>query len=260
MSRLIDRFESAAKQSVQPLGFRTSKTAAPLPGFLLIAQSVPDTLKDHTEIATADAVLLRHGGELPAPKYIEKIIETVGKTPVGLYLQDADDDDIARLTEAGCDFFVFTSASRYVAAPPEGDKKPGRFLEIESSMDDMLLRAVNGLPVDAFFALDTYKGGALTWKELMVFQKLAAMFGKPLIINLPFNATESEIKAIYEAGIDGAVVDTGAMEKGGLQRLQEIIRKLPAQSARKRSKVDITLPRASSPSAPPPDEEEEEDE
>ncbi len=260
MSRLLDKFQNAAKASVQPMGFRTSKTAPPVPGFLLIASTAPDVLKDHSEIAGADAVLLLAKGEVPAAKYIGKIIDSVGETPVGLYMEDADDEDIAALTEAGCDFFVFTASSRYVAAPPE-EKKPGRILEIESSMDDSLLRAVNALPVDAFIAADTFKGGALSWHELMIFQHLANTFGKPLIINLPPDATEAEIKALYEAGIDGAVVDANSLEDGGLKKLQEVIRKLPAKSARKRGKVDVLLPRlgGTAPSEPPPDEEEEEE-
>jgi hypothetical protein len=102
----------------------------------------------------------------------------------------------------------------------------------------------------------------MVWHELMIFQHLANSFAKPLIVNIPANITEAELKALWEAGADGAVVEASAMKAGGLKKLQELISKLPPRSKRKQGRVDATLPRSGggAGAAPPPDEEEEEDE
>jgi hypothetical protein len=163
------------------------------------------------------------------------------------------------MVEAGGDFLVFPASSRISTAPT--DKKPGRILQVESSMDDSLLRAVNSLPVDAVLAADTFAGGSLVWHELMIFQHLANTLSKPLIINIPADTTEAELKALWEAGADGLLVEASAMKAGGLKALQKAIGNLPPRSERKRGKIDALLPRTGGGEtrAMPPDEEEEEE-
>jgi hypothetical protein len=127
-------------------------------------------------------------------------------------------------------------------------------------MDDSLLRAINSLPVDAVMVADTFEGGALVWHELMIFQHLANILAKPPIINIPPNITEAELKALWEAGVDGVVVEASALKAGGLKKLCDAIGKLPPRSKRKRGKIDALLPRTGGESGAvtPPDEEEEE--
>ena len=129
-------------------------------------------------------------------------------------------------------------------------------------MDDSLLRAVNSLPVDAVLVTDTFEGGSLVWHELMIFQHLANTLGKPMIINIPADITEEELKALWEAGVDGVIVEVSTMKAGGLKKMQELISKLPPRSSRKRSKIEALLPHPGGESftPKPPDEEEEEDE
>jgi hypothetical protein len=259
MSRLIDKFQNAAKSSPQPMGFRTSRTTVREPGFLLIVKTAPDALKNPGEIKSADAVLLQGDGEVPAAKNIGKIVESLGETPTGLYIENADDEEVSALAAAGIDFFVFPASAKVFTMP--ADKKIGRVIEVESAMDDSLLVAVNGLPVDAVMASDTFTGGAMSWHELMIFQHLANMFGKPLIARIPADISEIELKALWDAGVDGALVDEATLKAGGLKKLQEAIHKLPARASRKRGKEEVFLPRAggTAQTAPPPDEEEEEE-
>jgi hypothetical protein len=260
MSRLIDKFQKAAKSSVQQMGFRTSRAAAPEPGILLIVSLAPEAIKNKADIGNAGAVLIRPNSVPLTAASVKKIAEILPDIPVGLYLEDTDDKEVAALTEAGCDFLVFPASSRISSA--SDDKKTGRILQVESSMDDSLLRVVNSLPVDAVLAADTFTGGALVWHELMIFQHLANTMAKPLIVNIPANITEAELKALWEAGADGVVVDGDKMKAAGMKELQKAIDKLPQRSARKRGKVDAVLPRTGGGSltSAPPDEEEEEDE
>jgi hypothetical protein len=259
MSRLIDKFLKAANASPQPMGFRTSNAAPPVPGMPLIVSATQEALKGVTEIEIASAVLVRPEGALTA-KNLQKTADTLPDIPLGLYIEDTDDAEVAALADAGCDFFVFPASGRVFTMP--AGKKAGRIIEVESSMDDSLLVAVNTLPVDAVIAGDTFTGGALSWHELMIFQHLANIFSKPLIVNFSPDISEAEMKALWEAGIDGAIVEAAALKEGDLKKLQEAILKLPPRATRKRGKIDVFLPRAGGEMrpAPPPDEEEEEDE
>jgi hypothetical protein len=141
------------------------------------------------------------------------------------------------------------------------DEKTGKLLQVESSMDDGLLRAVNDLPADAVLLTDTFdESGALVWHQLMIYRHLTAFISKPLLVSVPATISEVELKALWDAGIDGVVVD--AESGADLKELHQMAGKLPPRAAPKRGKTDVTLPRIGreTNAPPPPDEEEEEDE
>jgi hypothetical protein len=260
MSRLIDKFQKAAKSSVQPMGFRTARSAPAEPSIMLILSFTMEGLKSHTDTRNADAVLIRPNDAPVTEANVKKIAETIPDTPTGIYMEDTGDNEIAAMNKAGADFIVFPVSSRISA--PQDENKTGRILQVESAMDDSLLRAVNSLPVDAVLTADTFEGGALVWHELMIFQHLANTLAKPLIVKIPANITEAELKALWEAGIDGILVEADKLKTNELKELQKFIGKLPPRSKRKRGKTDVTLPHSSKETAiaTPPDEEEEENE
>jgi hypothetical protein len=240
------------------MGFNISRNAALEPGLLIIVSMAPDAVKNNNEISHASGILLRRGNSPLTAAGIKKIIEDVPDVPVGLYLEDADTKEVKSMADIGCDFLAFPASSRIFA--PSTDKKTGHILEVDSAMDDSLLRAVNSLPVDAVLLSDKFAGGALVWHDLMIFQHLANTLAKPLIINIPVDITPEELKAIWEAGADAVLVEASAMKAGGLKKLREDVGKLPPRTARKRGKVDVILPRTGEETrmAPRPDEEEEE--
>jgi hypothetical protein len=260
MSRLIDKFQKASQSSLPPMGFRTSRSAPPEPGLLLIVSAAPDAIKNSADIGNASGVLVRPDASSVTAENIKNMVEIIPDIPVGLYLEDADDKETAAAAGAGGDFLVFPASSRISPAP--ADKKTGRIIQVESAMDDSLLRAVNSLPVDAVLVADTFAGGALVWHQLMIFQHLANLIAKPLIVNIPSDITGAELKALWEAGVDGVVVEASTLKASGLKKLREAIGKLPPRSARKRGKIEALLPRISGEglTPAPPDEEEEEDE
>jgi len=258
MSQLIDGLKKIAQTIPQPMGFRTSRQAEVIPKILIIASlEVSTTNAPADNIDGADAILLHSDKPNMTAKAIQKIVEPLPKIPWGVYL---DDDDKQAAVEAGCDFVVFSPASRISTTMQ--NEKLGKILQVESSMDDGLLRAVNDLPVDALLVTDSYEeSGTLVWHQLMILQHLENLISKPLIVPVPANITEVELKALWEAGIDGVMVEVDAMKTGGLKELRQAISKLPPRSARKRGRVDVLLPRTGGETpAIAPDEEEEEEE
>jgi hypothetical protein len=260
MSKLIDKLQIAAKGTPPPIGFGMSRKAATKTRLLLIAGLDPAAL-ERAAVDGADAILVEPGKSHPTPKAIQKAMEAVSDVPWGAYLEENGDKKAGALVEAGCDFLVFPAGSRVADVPR--DEKTGKILEVEPSMDDSLLRAINYLPVDAALLTDNIDGtGSLVWHHLMIFQHLANMLSKPLLVRVPANITEPELNALWDAGVDGVVAPAGA-EAGALIKLNRIIDGLPARARQKGGKVEAVLPRAAGGGetrTPVPDEEEEEDE
>ncbi len=258
MSQLIEKFQRASSGAA-PLGFRSVRSSEPVPRLLLIAgllNTLPDNPVDY--IAGADAVMVRMDGA-PDEKAIRKFTESLGQIPWGLYLEDDSDGLIEKAGELGLDFVVFSTAGR-VGAPPR-DKNVGKVLEVESAMDDGLLRTINNLPLDAVLVSDSPGSGPLLWHQLMIFQHLANLSPKPLIIPIPIDSSADELKALWEAGVDGVLVVADIKKPDGLKPLRETIDGLPPRTAHKSGQAHALLPRTTGearPAAPLPDEEEEE--
>jgi len=240
------------------MGFHTSRQAETSPSMLIIATvKTNGTGSAVKSIAGADAILLRAGEPELTALNLQKIVKPLKDIPWGVYF-DESGDAASKLVESGCDFLVFSPASPISAVPQ--DEKTGKILQVESSMDDGLLRAVNDLPADAVLITDTpAESGALVWHQLMIFRHLTTFISKPLLVPVPATISEVELKALWDAGIDGVVIDvTGG---GDLKELRQIAGKLPPRSAPKRGKMDVILPQAGGKAhtTPPPDEEEEDE-
>jgi hypothetical protein len=255
MSRLIEEFKRTSRTATPAMGFRTDRTAAPAPKMLLIASLEAKTIKGQVgSLDAAHAVLVRLAGATLTAKSAQTMAASLPDLPWGFYLENDADKKVATLIKAGADFLVFPAAGRIYAAT--GDDKVGKILQVESSMDDGLLRAVNDLPVDAALVADTYENsGPLVWHQLMIYQHLANFISKPLIITAPASTNEAELKVLWEAGVDGITVEVAAVGAEGLKTLRRAIDSLPPRSARKRGKAEALLPHPTGEArAKPPDE------
>jgi len=234
------------------MGFRTARPAAAAPKIILIASVEAVATGNPAEyLEGADAVLIGFDKIPPTAKALQKITSALPDIPWGITGGQGE----------GADFVVFGADSQ-ITETPEGEKT-GKILQVESSMDDGLLRAVNDLPVDAVLAEDLFQEKeSLVWHEMMIIQHLANMFSKPLIVPAPTGITEKELKILWDAGVDGIIVEADTAKAEGFKNLRQAINKLPPRSGRKHGKVNMVLPRtaAETPAAAPPEEEEEEDE
>ena len=153
------------------------------------------------------------------------------------------------LIGAGCDFVVFSPTARITDLP---DEKTGKIVQVDSSMDDGLLRAINDMPADAVLVTDT-----LDSNETLTLHQLLMVVAPT--VPVPASITQAELKALQDAEIDGVMAE---MDGESLKNLRKTVSKLPPRSAKKRDKGGVLLPRTGGESAtmPPPDEEEEEEE
>jgi hypothetical protein len=234
------------------MGFRTVRPAAEVPKMILIASLEAGATGNPAEyLGGADAVLIRFDKITLTAKALQKITSALPDIPWGTYERE----------DEGADFTMFGADSQVMQTP--GGEKTGKILQVESSMDDGLLRAANDLPVDAVLADDIFQSKEPpVWHEMMIVQHLANMFSKPLIVPASADIGEKELKILWDAGVDGLIVEADTANLSGFKELRRLIDKLPARSGRKHGKISAVLPRAvaETPAPPPPDEEEEEDE
>jgi hypothetical protein len=255
MSRLINKFQKASRVAAAPMGFRTARPAEQPPKMIVIAAVAAGTTAGGDYLDGADAVLLRFSGTALTARSLQKITSSLPDIPWGLH--DEEDND-KKGAETGADFIVLSTASRTGPLP-----EIGKILVVDSSLDDGLLRAVNDLPVDAVLVAGTdEEKGPLVWHQLMIFQHLANLVTKPLIVPVPADISEDELKILWDAGVDGIIVEAEEGRPEALKSLRRVIEKLPPRAGRKRGRVNVILPRTGgeTPQAAPPDEEEEEEE
>ncbi len=79
----------------------------------------------------------------------------------------------------------------------------------------------------------------------MLFQRFADLLTKPLMVAIPSQTTGNELQILWETGVDGVVVETGAENAAEeLKRLRKVIDGLTLPTPRKPEKREAVLPRA----------------
>ena len=243
MSQLIDKLNRVSQAVPQAMGFRAMQQVLPKPKMLLIAdlaQANVDRLADY--VAGADAGLLHISNLSEGATTLGKICQVVSDIPWGGWLRDVGQGGMKQIAEAGCDFVVFPPANTPLALLQ--DSKLGKILQVEASLSEGLLRAVDGLPVDAVLTAGEPEGEYfLTWHHLMLFQRLADLLTKPLLVSVPSKVTANELQVLWETGVEGVMVKVGVGQpEGRLKELRQVIDKLTFTPRRKRGKAEALLP------------------
>lgn len=260
MSRLLDKLNQVSRAAPQPVGFRTSQPPPPKPRMLLIASLAEaniDSLADY--MAGADAGLLRIPKLTSAAKTLQKIAQAIPDIPWGGWLADSAQEGTKQIAKIGGDFVVFPAASTPLALLQ--DEKIGKVLEVEPSLSEGSLRSVNDLSIEAVLIASGEQGESsfLTWQHLILFQRFANMLTKPLLVSIPAKVTSAELQALWEAGVDGVVVEVEIGQPDRLKETRQIIDKLTFSSRRKRGKIEPSLPYVSRETGVAEEEEEEEE-
>jgi hypothetical protein len=217
--------DKASHAAPAPLGFRTAKTEAAGPRLLLVAD-VPAAVTAANLAACvegADAAIIsppRAGAAPKPPKGLPWGVKAAGTK--------------------GADFIILEAASPVAAAPE--DDATATILEIDAGWSEGELRAAGDLPLDAVLAGGILKANEkLTWQHLIAVQRLAAFTGQHLLLAAPPTLTESEVKALWEAGADALVVD--AAKAGALKKLKDTLAGVKFPATRKKNKAEALVPR-----------------
>lgn len=260
MSQFIDKLKRVSQATPQPMGFRATQPILNKPGILLIAslaQADIDSLADR--VAGADAGLLRIAKLSSGTKALGKVLQAVPDIAWGGWLEGITEEQVEQMTKVDFDFVVFPPASTSLAILE--DNKTGKVLQVEASISEGLLPAVDELPADAVLVASEYEEEHfLTWQHLMFFQRCADLLTKPLLVSTPSNVSTNELQVLWEAGVSGVVVRIESEQPTGrLKELRQAIDKLVFTAPRKTRKAEPLLPYTSQKTYTVVEEEEEEE-
>ena len=261
MSRFIDKLNRLSRGEPQPIGFRTKQPALAKSKIQLVASLAQESIDSLTgHVVGADAGLVRISRLSSGTEALQKISQALPDVPWGGWLQVSAQGGIKQLAKAGCDFVILPATDTPLAIIK--DDEVGRILEIETSLSEGLLRAINELPVDAvLIASEQKERHFLTWQHLMLFQRFADLLTKPLLVSIPSKVTAVELQALWEAGVTGVIIEVGVKQpQDRLKKLRQVIDKLDFPSPRQREKVEALLPRIGREPDEVATEEEEEEE
>lgn len=241
MSRFIDKLKQVSQVVSQPVGFRLSQAVPSKPKMLLIASLVEANMDSlASDVAGADAGLLRIPKLNSGAKTLQKIAQAMPEIPWGGWLGESNQKGVEQLVKAGCDFAVFPAAGTSLAILQ--DNEVGKILELEPSLNEGSLRAVNELPVDAvLIAGGQGQDEFLTWYHLILYQRFANSLTKPLLACIPPKVTATELQALWEANISGVIIEVEAGQPDRLKEVRQTIDKL-SFVRRTRKKAEAFLP------------------
>lgn len=231
MGKLLEKLRQVSRGSAQPLGFKTTASASKNPPMVLIACLAGGPARAAAGVKeSADAVLLKGGQSR------EKLVASLGEFPWGASLEQATEEELTQLKGEGCDFLVFDAAK----APPAVllEEEMGKIVEIDPSLADGLIRAIDQLPIDAVLI-----GGepSLSVHRLMLCQHVANLMHKPLIALAPLDVSKEDLEVLRDVGMAGVAVTVEEEAKEELLRLRQTIDALPP-SRRRRERADALLP------------------
>jgi len=118
-----------------------------------LAKADAESLTEY--VAGADAGLLPISGLSSKAKTIQKLSQVMPDIPWGGWLRDICRGGVEQIVKSGGDFIIFPAANTSLAMLQ--NEEVGRILEVEASLNEGLLRAVNELPVDAVLITGEHK-------------------------------------------------------------------------------------------------------
>jgi hypothetical protein len=254
MSKLVDKLQSLSKSSTAPIGFHPSVAKLKGPTMLLIVGLSGTQVEEAKILAdvNADAGLILSEG--PSAKVVKQMVEAAGDVSLGVFVNGMSEKEINELASVGCDFVVFDIKAGAAVLHKEG---VGKFLMIEPSLDQGLVRAINSLEVDGVFISSRDGDSFVAVEQLLVCRRFVELLEKPVIMALSSLVTKTELTSLRQAGVDGVVAPpTQPVE--ALAELRKMIGDLPRRTRGKRAKAGVVLPHYGGSVAGEEDEEQEE--
>ncbi len=186
------------------MGFRKSAEVEPSP-LLLIADLTGINLTEANAVVGGIDAGVVSNADIGA-KGFGQLANVMGDIPLGLFLEGVDVGQLARFIEFGGDFVVFDLRTPLEAVNKEG---LGKILKIEPSLDQGLVRAINGLPLQIDGVLVAGEESIVTVERLLICQRFAELLDKPLLVPLGSSVTRQELESLCEAGVNGLVLPQG---------------------------------------------------
>ena len=253
MSKFVDKLQSMSKSSTVPIGFRHSISESKRPSMLLVAGLSGTKVDEAKMIADANAGAGLIWDEGLGAKIVGEIVTVLNDIPLGVLVRGVGEGKIDELASLGCDFVVFDIS---IPASILQKEEMGKFLVIEPSLDQGLVRAINDIGIDGVFINSRSEDSYVTIEHLLACRRLVEIIEKPVIIVLHSLITKAELRVLWQGGIVG-LVDNSRQSAEKLGDLQKMINELPGKIRSRRTKADVKLPHCGESVSEEEDEEQE---
>jgi hypothetical protein len=239
MSKFVDKLQSITKSSTTPIGFHPAVSELKRPAMLLIAGISGAQVKEAKIAAdvNADAGLILSEGA--SAKVVKQMVEAVGDFPLGVFVKGMNEEKINEVTSVGCDFVVFDIRIPAAVLHKEG---VGKFLMIEPSLDNGLVKAINSIEVDGVLISSRDGDSFVAVEHLLVCRRFIELLEKPVIVALPSLVTKAVLTSLWQTGVDG-VVAPSEQSVGTLTELKKMISDMPRRARGRRAEAGVILPR-----------------
>jgi len=244
MSKLIDRLHQLTQSAPQAMGFRTSQAVSTKYRIQLVAHLTSADTDRLADLAAADAVIVPITGSEAGKETQQHIQQFIPHIPCGIWLTKPQTKAKAVASQIDIDFVIFAPGRTLTAVPD--NEATGKILEVPPSLDEGLLSAIDQLPVDAVLITGAEPAAAaVTWHNLMVYQRFASILSKPLLVEVPPGVSAAELQVLWKAGIAAVVVaiDT-AKSAVQLKQLRQEIEQLEFPAPYQQNNIAVLLPRS----------------
>ncbi len=238
MSKFGEKLRSVSKSSAAPLGFQAAVSEVRSASMLLILGLSETQARESVAIPdiAADAGLILSEGT--GAKTVKQVVEVMGDVPLGVFVKGMRESEVDELISLGCDFLVFDVGE---AAAILNKKEVGKFLMIEPSLDQGLVRAINSFELEGVLICSA-GDAAVTVERLLMCRRSVELLEKPVIVMLPSLIAKGELISLWHAGVD-AVVSASMQSTEALSQLKKMLGDLPRRSRNRRAAGGVMLPR-----------------
>jgi hypothetical protein len=232
MSKFAEKLQRVYRGTVTSIGFRKSTEVELLP--LLVVANLTKASAAEAK-AIIDAAIVSGAGL--GSKSFGQLSKAMDDVPLGLFLADAEKEDISQSVDLGGDFLVFGLKTPLEVVSRED---VGKLLKIEPSLEPSLVRAINELPLTVDGVLIAGEESSVTVERLLICQRFSELLAKPLLVTVALSVTGAEISSLFQAGVNGLVLPEKVPAET-FAELKKTIGSLP-KAVKRKSKGTALLP------------------
>ena len=239
MSKFLDRLERISLGAPAPMGFGVPR-AQKTPGMALVGLVSGDYTAGVGALAglAPDAALISVASGLPT---LKKLGQSLGKpVPWGLRVSALTEKQARTYEDGGSDLLAFSLEETPVSAVASDGM--ARILCIEAGIQIEKLRAVNALPIDVVLLSMTGVSAPWTLADLASIAEVSQRVDKYLLVEVSQLPGSKDLEALREVGVQGLVVDVGAVASESLAELKAALLEMPRQRPPNKGRAAAVLP------------------
>jgi hypothetical protein len=185
-----------------------------------------------------DAALISAAG---GPPPLNELAKSLGKKmPWGLRVSSLTEEEARTYEDGGSDLLAFSLEETPVSAmAPDG---MARILCIEADIEIEQVRALDSLPIDVVILSMAGVSAGWTLADLVTVAGVSQRVDKYLLVEVSQLPGAKDLEAIREVGVQGLVVDVGAVAAKDLAKLKAALLDMPRPRPATKGRAAAILP------------------